>query len=265
MRTKWLAVGLVFAATAWPLAGQETGPGGEIILSESKFPDGRAANAPLDNSETVRNWDSPPGSGIGCCVVASSVAAANYLGLSEVGSEIKRQSYTDRGGHFPEKIDRQWAKVKAKFPDFGYTQWWDGDEDKLLKWSESGRPVAVTFAYGLRYGNGRQKISHMVTLLHLDPPSADLQKPSWAMIVDNNFEKERSAMPRAEFLRRWKANSGGWGLVITSGKPKRPNLPVKPNAPDMGGGSDWESWLVLGFFAVGGGLLLVASARRRRA
>lgn len=179
----------------------------EVISKDPVLPDGQVANAPISRQQAVKNWTAR---GLGCCVMASNAANANFLGVKGFEEAIKKISKEYSGGHDPDKYEQQMRRVRDEYlPDLVWHQWWDDDEEKLYEWSEAGWPIGVTCGTGIEYG--MQPVAHEMSLIHIDRKVAQ--------VLDNNFIDQYSSMPTPEFLRRWRLFGPGWGQVITSGRP----------------------------------------------
>jgi hypothetical protein len=123
------------------------------------------------------------------------------------------------GGGYPEKLAAYVGKLSKERGhelkegiDFGQTT--DGDDKKLDAVLRTRRFAGVTYGYSPRYGSGL--IAHMVCLVHIDADNA--------AILDNNFPGTIEWMSRAEFVKRWKANHGGWAVWFYA--PPPPPIPT---------------------------------------
>jgi hypothetical protein len=121
------------------------------------------------------------------------------------------------GGGWPEKVDQllpKYAKSNGgKVPN--YIQHTGGDPEFLRAALRGGRYPAVTYAGndGVFY---KRQIAHMVNLAHFDN--------GFAAIQDNNNPGQWLWMTEKEFVERWKANRGGWAVVLCN--PPPPPIPV---------------------------------------
>ena len=151
----------------------------------------------------------------GCCVFASINACANWSGVEELEDFLEWQAERDGGG-YPEKVDASIReKTHGEFKEYVQAT---GEQDflRVIDWAfRNGRPAAVTYGYGERYGFA---IAHMVTLVHFDA--------KYACVLDNNFIGENAYewMTREEFLRRARMMGGPWCVVLLRAPP--PLVPV---------------------------------------
>jgi hypothetical protein len=189
---EWRRVALLlgFAVLSIPAEASAQHPRDVEEITRAPIVAGKDSNAAVPLVMAEKNWRGTDGSG--CCVVASNKMSCNFLGIPEVGDEMKRLSKLDRGGHHPQKLHGLFEKVREKYPDFAWQQFWDSDDKKLDEWNK-------------------------VLLTHIDE--------KWGQILDNNFVEQYSTMPRPELIRRWNMMGPGWMVVITSKTPPKPILP----------------------------------------
>ena len=151
--------------------------------------------------------------GAGLCVFASITYAAFYQNESRLIGLFDAMK-KERGGGWPEKVDRMIAKHGAGASYFQY----EGSDSGILKAAlASGRMPCVTYnGHDPHYGN--HSIAHMVNLVCYDE-GADL-----AAIRDNNFTGPNDLvwMSIKEFLVRWKGGGGGWAVVLLAPPPSPP-------------------------------------------
>jgi hypothetical protein len=149
--------------------------------------------------------------GAGLCVFTSIMHASRYQNEKRLWN-FQADMTKELGGGYPDKVDKMIAKYGAGTK---YIQHEGGDLDFLYQALMTGRMVSVTYdGRDPRYG--RQRIAHMVNLVHLDPPE---KSPRYAGILDNNFTKEVLWMTVEEFKSRWLGNSGGWAVVLLAPRP----------------------------------------------
>jgi hypothetical protein len=149
--------------------------------------------------------------GAGLCVFTSIMHASRYQNEKRLWN-FQADMQKELGGGYPDKVDKMIAKYG---PGTKYIQHEGGDLDFLYQALMTGRMVSVTYdGRDPRYG--RQRIAHMVNLVHLDPPE---KSPRYAGILDNNFTKEVLWMTVEEFKSRWLGNSGGWAVVLLAPRP----------------------------------------------
>lgn len=183
---------------------------GAIVESGPVGPAGQEVACDLPADLRTKNVGGTDGSGL--CVFTSIGHAARYQNERKL-ADFQRQMRAERGGGWPEKVDAMVAKYA---PGAAYVQATNGDLAFLRKAIASGRMPSVTYA-GRDPHYGRATIAHMVNLVHLDDTSA--------CVLDNNFVGERQLlwMTPAEFAERWRANGGGWAVVLLA--------PAPPPAP----------------------------------
>ena len=162
--------------------------------------------------------------GLGCCVFRSIDHSAHYQNVPVLhGMPEWMVQAGIEGGGYPSKVDKlipQIAKARGE-PVPEYIQHEGGDLEFLYAVIKSGRMPCVTYCgRDMHYGMGKS-VAHMVNLVHLDPPE---KSPRMACVLDNNFigENEQVWMTAAEFLQRWKGNSGGWAIMLKSPRPPAP-------------------------------------------
>jgi len=175
----------------------------ETITTTPTLPDGGTANAPISNKEGVKNWTSR---GLGCCVIASQKANANYLDMPEVGETLKQLSLQEAGGHEPGKLERVFREAKIRHPSFQWEQWWNQPDgwERAKAWSAQGVPLGVTWGTGQRYGY--MPIAHMVSATHISD--------EWVQVKDNNFPEEYSTVPGPEGRRRIAMGGLEWYVAL---------------------------------------------------
>lgn len=170
--------------------------------------DGRALSIDLPASEHLKNKVGSDGSGL--CVFTSIDHAARWQNEADlIGFRDFMTKYP--GGGYPQKVD-EYIKKKAGSGHVDYIQSTTGDEALLELALKTGRMVCITYGYSPRYG---ELIYHMVNLVYLDD--------KWGVVLDNNFPDTYEWVPRAELLRRWKIQDGGWQVILLN-----PPAPPKP-------------------------------------
>lgn len=142
--------------------------------------------------------------GLGLCVFTSIDHAARWQNEPAL---IGFRDYMTKhpGGGYPEKVDQFIKKIA---PNAAYVQSTTADEELLELALRTGRMVSITYGYSPRYG---ENIYHMVNLVYLDD--------KWGVVLDNNFPNTYEWVPRAELLRRWKIQDGGWQVILLSPSP----------------------------------------------
>lgn len=151
--------------------------------------------------------------GAGLCVFTSIAHSARYQNETRL-VDFQAKMKAEPGGGYPEKVDRMIEKY-GKGAE--YVQHQGGDLEFLYRAIRSGRMPSVTYS-GRDPHYGRQRVSHMVNLVHLDPPD---KTPRLAAILDNNFpgENELVWMTAEEFQSRWKDMQGGWAVILLAPTP----------------------------------------------
>jgi hypothetical protein len=133
------------------------------------------------------------------------------MGFRDYMTKFPGGGYPEKVSQFVKRLSKERGRELVEGQDWG--QFTDADGSKLDKILKTGRMVGVTYGYSPRYG---QTIAHMVDLVMIDSDTA--------VILDNNFPGTYEWMSRAEFLRRWKMNHGGWGVWLNA--PPPPPIPV---------------------------------------
>lgn len=148
-----------------------------------------------------RNW------GGGSCVHASTVMLLRWQKLFDVAEKWRR---TYSGGEYSSRLIE---RMEAAGLRYAYTL--DGDE-AFLEWCIQTRRGAGIF----------YKPSHAINLVGLDK--------NYAYLLDNNYpnrpeQQGYERVPRAEFMRRWKQDYGGFAWTVVYFPP--PMLPAPPEDP----------------------------------
>jgi hypothetical protein len=202
MRTKFLSLAALLSLSSAALAFDPR--------PEPTAPDGTRATIDLPTSQHMRNVGSSL-DGLGLCVFTSIQHSAYWQNVRVLDGFREWVRRTQRGGGWPGKVDKlfaQFCKEKGvAVPP--YIQHTGGDAEFLELALKTGRMPAVT--YDGRDDFYRFQIAHMVSLAHLDAKRA--------AIIDNNRPGAWVWMTRAEFLSRWRGNSGGWGFVLLDPPP----------------------------------------------
>ena len=182
---------------------------GEMREGGDTSPSGKEINCDLPVALRKRNVGGTDGAGL--CVFTSIMHASRYQNEKRLWN-FQADMQKERGGGYPDKVDKMIAKYGAGTK---YVQHEGGDLDFLYQALKTGRMVSVTYdGRDPRYG--RQRIAHMVNLVHLDPPEAN---PRYAAILDNNFIDQPLWMTVEEFKSRWLGNQGGWAVVLLAPRP----------------------------------------------
>ena len=194
--------GFVSATNAFgePTEGGSVGPDGKTVV---------ACDLPTDlRAKNVGGRD-----GAGLCVFTSIMHSARYQNERRLW-DFQAQMKKEPGGGYPEKVDRMVEKYGRGTQ---YVQHQGGDLEFLFRALQSGRMPSVTYS-GRDPHYGRQRVSHMVNLVHLDPPGSS---PRLAAVLDNNYVGETQLvwMTAEEFVSRWKDMSGGWAVVLLAPPP----------------------------------------------
>ncbi len=179
-------------------------------------PDGRTQVA-CDIPAPLRQENVGGRDGAGLCVFTSIEHSARYQNERRLWN-FQKQMTQEPGGGYPDKVDAMIAKYA---PGTRYIQHVNGDLEFLYAAIRTGRPPDVTYAgMDMHYGKNR-KVAHMVTLVHLDPPS---KSPRLACVLDNNYigANQLVWMTADEFKTRWLAMGGGWAVVLLAPPPPPP-------------------------------------------
>lgn len=214
MRRLFCSIALLLCAGT--LAAQQFTP-----TANPTSPDGTAAIVDLPTSQHMRNVGGSDGSGL--CVFTSLQHAAYWQNVRTLDG-FRAWMQQRPGGGWPEKVDQTFAqfcreKGRSVPP---YIQHTGGDDSFLELALKTDRVPCVTYDgrddfYRDRFGRPAQ-IAHMVNLAHLDAKSA--------AIIDNNRPGYWVWMSRADFLSRWRGNSGGWAVVLLA-PPPPPHPPTQ--------------------------------------
>jgi len=183
-------------------------------------PDGTEVQIDLPNDRHVRNTGGigprGPGSGAGLCVFTSIQHAADWQGV-EVLQDFQKWMTTRPGGGYPSKVDKMIGQkcAEAGTAKPAYLHVTGADLDMLRLACKTGRMPGVTYCRSFAGRYGGQRISHMVSLVHLDE--------RWAAILDNNFPKSLEWLSLDEFRRTYVGGGGGWGFILLDpGPPPTP-------------------------------------------
>jgi|SRR5579859_3891307 len=175
-------------------------------------PDGKTEVAcDMPKELRVKNTGGRDGSGL--CVFTSIMHSARYQGELRLW-DFQKQMTKEAGGGYPQKVD---AMISKYGPGTKYVQHTGGNLEFLYAAIRTGRMPGVTYA-GRDMHYGRQRIAHMVNLVHLDPPT---KTPRLAAILDNNFigDNQLVWMNAEEFRSRWLDMMGGWAVVLLAPAP----------------------------------------------
>jgi hypothetical protein len=191
---------------------QEEEAVGRLSIGGGVGPDGKTEVAcDLPSDLLFHNVGGRDGAGL--CVFASISYAALWQNEPKLTGLFKAMK-KERGGGWPEKVDRMIAKYGQ---GASYLQY-EGSDPGILKAAlASGRMPCVTYSgHDPHYGN--HSIAHMVDLVCYDE-AADL-----AAIRDNNFTGPYDLvwMSVKEFLQRWKGGGTGWVVVLLAPPPPPP-------------------------------------------
>jgi hypothetical protein len=160
----------------------------------------------LPVSQRTKNVGGTDGAGL--CVFTSIGHAARWQNEKRL-ADFQEKMKKERGGGYPEKVDRMIAKY-AKGTQ--YIQY-EGKDPTLLKLAlKTGRMPSVTYEGRDPHYGMHSSIAHMVNLVYLDSQQA--------CILDNNFigENDLVWMSAKEFLDRW-SGDGGWAVVLLAPPP----------------------------------------------
>lgn len=177
-------------------------------------PDGVKAVIDLPTARHIKNVGGSDGAGL--CVFTSVQHSADWQNVRTLDG-FREWMRRRPGGGWPQKLDEMLAQFcrerGVSVPQ--YIQHTGGDESFLELALQTDRFPAVTYAgmddfYRDRFNRPAQ-IAHMVNVAHLDD--------KWAAIIDNNRPGVWVWMSRRDFLTRWRANDGGWAVVLLDAPP----------------------------------------------
>lgn len=171
-------------------------------------PAGTRATVDLPASVHMRNVGGSDGAGL--CVFTSLQHAAFWQNVRTLDG-FRQWMQARPGGGWPEKVDQMLAQFcRSKgVPVPEYVQHTGGDDTFLDLAVKTDRLPCVT--YDGRDDFYRGTIAHMVNLAHIDG--------RYGAVIDNNRPGVWLWMTRADFLSRWRGNSGGWAVVLLDPPP----------------------------------------------
>lgn len=171
-------------------------------------PAGTRSVVDLPTSKHLRNTGGSDG--LGLCVFTSIWHSAQWQNVTVLDG-YRRWMERRPGGGYPSKVDQTLAAYCREIgvPVPAYAQHTGGDDTFLDLAIRTDRCPAVT--YDGRDDFYRGAVAHMVNLVHLDSAKA--------AILDNNRPGVWLWMTRADFLSRWRGNSGGWAVVLLDPPP----------------------------------------------
>lgn len=156
--------------------------------------------------------------GQGCCTQTSvhhSALWQNVPQLQEFATWVQTKGLP--GGSYPGEMKKRITAIckDRGMPEPTYLQLEGGKEvlEILRAALQSGRMPAVTYSFSPSGRYNRQKISHMVTLVHLDDKSA--------CILDNNYigVDAYEWITVDEFLRTFTGGRSGWAVILLDAGP----------------------------------------------
>ena len=140
----------------------------------------------------------------GSCVCASTISCLRWQGRDDLADKVRSSC---AGGQSSQSLN---AKLERLGIRYAYTV--SGDVS-FLEWACRTRRGSGIGFYS----------SHYVNLVHLDATRA--------VLLDNNRVGKYITMTRAEFLRRWRQQYGGWACtVVYSPAPPVAFVDAKPTA-----------------------------------
>jgi hypothetical protein len=183
-------------------------------LGGAVSPDGKTT-VQIDLPKALRHHNTTGVDGYGLCVFWSITHAARWQQEGPL-LDFAVLMEKERGGGWPEKVDKMIAKYAATVD---YLQYIGRDAIVLTASLKSNRLPSVTYCG--RDPHYRGTIAHMVNLVHLDD--------QWACILDNNYigENDLVWMTPSEFFERWRGKGSGWAVVLLK---EPPDPPVKSGA-----------------------------------
>lgn len=175
-------------------------------------PTGQEVACDLPQSLRTKNVGGRDGSGL--CVFTSIGHAARYQNEPRL-KDFQQKMRAEPGGGYPEKVDRMIAKYGN---GARYIQHQDGDLEFLYQAVKGNRMPSITYdGRDMHYG-ARQRVAHMVNLVHADPPGTPNRQFA---VLDNNFigPDQLVWMNEEEFKSRWLGMGGGWAVVLLNPPP----------------------------------------------
>ena len=152
-----------------------------------------------------------PGTGSGLCVFTSINHSAHWQNVDAL-KDFRDWMTKLPGGGDPEKVDRMIEK-KCKelgMPKPEYIQVERADLDILLLALKTGRMPSITYAYSPTGRYNGKRISHMVSLVHLDD--------KWAGVLDNNYPDALEWLTPDQLRKTFKQGSG-WCVILLAPPP----------------------------------------------
>ncbi len=191
----------------------------EIKVGGPTSPDGKVTVA-VDLPLSLRTKNVGGTDGAGLCVFTSIGHAARWQGELRL-MDFQAKMRQERGGGWPEKVDKMISKYGAGAP---YVQYEGNDLAPLKAALDSGLLPAITWN-GKGDPHYHSTIAHMVNLVCL----SGLTESDWGCILDNNFiGADQLVWCRpSELLRNWKGSGQGWAVFLLE---KGPPPPVPVNA-----------------------------------
>ncbi len=150
------------------------------VVGGKVSPDGKEIQMDLPESQQMKNIGGSDGAGL--CVFTSIAHAARF---QHVYALEDFQKYMSRfpGGGYPEKVTKKIADIckEKNVPIPRYIQMEGGRELlPVIKTAlQSGRGVSSTYSFSPSGRYNKQKIAHMVSVVHMDD--------KYVCVLDNNY------------------------------------------------------------------------------
>lgn len=179
-------------------------------------PDGTEIQIDLPGDLHVKNRGGSDGAGL--CVFAS-MHHSGVWSDEPVFDQIFEFMFRRPGGSHPAKTDAMIALLcrERGLPKPHYIQI-EGSDVEILKLAcRSGRMPAVTYSFSPSGRYNRQRIAHMVNLVHADD--------RWFAILDNNYPgpQRYEWLTPDEFRRSYTGGRSGWAIIpLRNGPPPPP-------------------------------------------
>jgi hypothetical protein len=212
-----LTLGLVLATTAI-VSAQDDGERPSISASVGgpRHADGTEIACDLPGELHRANTSSK---GLGLCVFTSihhSAVWQNVPALQEFPKYLIDKNIP--GGGYPSKVTDLIPKASAAkgLPPPDYLQVESNDLEILKAACRGGRMPGVTYSFSPTGRYNRQRISHMVNIVHADD--------KWFVVLDNNYTGSDAYewMTPQEFLRTYSGGQTGWAVILLAPPPPPP-------------------------------------------
>ena len=176
----------------------------EAKVGGDSAPDGTPIQIDLPQELRIKNVGGRDGAGL--CVFTS----INHAGIwqdVEVLKDFQKWMRSKPGGGYPSKVDKMIVQKckESNIPIPEYIQVEGKDLELLDLACKTGRMPSVTYGFSPSGRYGRQRISHMVSLVHAD-------KKNYA-VLDNNYIDALEWLTHEEFQKTYMTD-GGWSVIL---------------------------------------------------